>query len=63
VDYSKIMIVEDNTTVAEDCCDCLKSLGYIVTSIVPSGEEVIKRAETEKPDIVIMDIHLRDDLP
>ncbi len=59
---AKIMIVEDNTTVAEDCSDCLKSLGYIVTSIVPSGEESIKRAETEKPDAVIMDIHLRDEI-
>ena len=59
---AKIMIVEDNTTVAEDCCDCLKSLGYIVTSIVASGEESIKRAEAERPDAVIMDIHLRDEM-
>jgi len=59
---TKIMIVEDNTTVSEDCRDCLESLGYGVTSIVASGEESIKRAEKERPDAVIMDIHLRNEM-
>ncbi|MCD6273666.1 MAG: response regulator, partial [Deltaproteobacteria bacterium] len=59
---SRIMIVEDNTTVSEDCRDRLESLGYSVTSIVSSGEESIVRAETERPDAVIMDIKLRDDM-
>ena len=59
---AKIMIVEDNTTVAEDCYDCLENLGYSVTSIVSSGEESIEKAETERPDVVIMDIHLRNDM-
>jgi len=57
---SRIMIVEDNTTVAEDCRDCLEARGYNVTSIVASGEESIERAEVERPDSVIIDIHLRD---
>ncbi len=57
---AKIMIVEDNTTVATDCQDCLISLGYNVTSIQASGEESILKAETEMPDAVLMDIHLRD---
>ena len=58
---SKIMVVEDNTTVAEDCRECLENLGYSVTSIVASGEESIERAEAERPDAVLMDIHLRDE--
>ncbi len=58
----KVMIVEDNTTVAEDCRECLESLGYTVTSIVASGKESIQRAEAELPDIVLMDIHLRDEI-
>ena len=57
---AKIMIVEDNTTVAKDCQDCLENLGYKVTSIVVSGEESIQKAETELPDAVLMDIRLRD---
>ncbi len=59
---SRIMIVEDNATVSEDCRDCLESLGYSVTSIVASGEESIDKAGTERPDAVIMDIHLRDEM-
>ena len=57
---ANIMIVEDNTTVAVDCHDCLINLGYNVTSIQASGEESIQRAEEEHPDAVLMDIHLRD---
>jgi len=59
---TKVMIVEDNTTVAEDCYDCLKNLGYSVTSIVSSGEESIEKAEIEQPDAVIMDIYLRSEM-
>jgi len=56
----KVMIVEDKAMVAEDCRNCLESLGYLVTSILASGEESIEKAESEQPDIVLMDIHLRD---
>lgn len=59
---TKVMIVEDNTMVAEDCRDCLESLGYTVTSIVSSGEESVEKAGDENPDAVIMDIHLRDEM-
>jgi len=59
---AKIMIVEDNTTVAEDCRDCLENLGYSVTSMVASGEESIEKAEAERPDAVLMDIRLRDEM-
>jgi len=54
------MIVEDNAAVAEDCRDCLLSLGYCVTAIVASGEEAIAKAGADRPDAVLMDIQLRD---
>ncbi len=57
---NKIMIVEDNTTVAEDYRDCLENFGYVATSVVASGEESVVRAEIDRPDVVIMDIQLRD---
>ena len=60
MDTAKIMIVEDNTTVARDLRDCLENLGYGVTSLVASGEESIAKAHAERPDAVIMDIRLRD---
>ncbi|MCP3889253.1 MAG: response regulator [Desulfobulbaceae bacterium] len=60
MESTKIMVVEDNTTVAADCRECLINLGYNVTSIQASGEEAIIKAQTELPDAVLMDIHLRD---
>ncbi len=59
---ANIMIVEDNATVAEDCCESLKALGYDVTAIVASGEECIEKVYAEPPDAVLMDIHLRDEM-
>ncbi|MCF7958572.1 MAG: response regulator, partial [Phycisphaerae bacterium] len=56
----KVMIVEDNATVAQDCCDSLESLGYTVTAIIASAEESIERVDLDRPDAVLMDIHLRD---
>ena len=57
-DTRKIMIVEDNAAVAEDCRIFLESLGFEVSSIVATGEESIQRAVIDKPDVVLMDIHL-----
>ncbi len=62
MDSAKVMIVEDKATVAEDCRDCLESLGYSVTSMVATGEESIERAAAERPDVVLMDIHLREEM-
>ena len=59
---AKVMIVEDNTTVAKDLQGCLQDLGYEVTSIHASGEEATRNIESECPDVVMMDIHLRDQM-
>ena len=59
---TRIMIVEDNSTVAKDLYECLEGLGYGVMPSLASGEESIERAEAERPDAVIMDIHLRTEM-
>lgn len=56
---TRIMIVEDEPAVARDMQDCLLMGGYGVTSIVGTGEKAIQLAEEERPDLVLMDIHLR----
>ncbi len=58
MEAARILIVEDNTTVAEDCRECLETYGYTVTSIVVSGEDSIRAAEADRPDAVLMDIKL-----
>lgn len=57
-----VMVVEDMPEVALDIQDCLKELGYRVLEGGASGEEAIKIAGKKRPDMVLMDIHLRGKL-
>lgn len=57
----KILIVEDERIVAEDILRTLRNCNYDVSSIVSSGKEAIKEAGGNKPDLVLMDIKLRED--
>ncbi|MBU2549528.1 MAG: response regulator [Proteobacteria bacterium] len=56
---AKIMIVEDETTVALDISTILARMGYEIAAVVGSGEEAVSSAERERPDVVLMDIGLR----
>jgi CheY-like chemotaxis protein len=58
----RILIVEDEMITAMDEQNCLESIGYEVIGIVASGEEAIKLAETERPDLVLMDITLEGEM-
>ncbi len=55
---SKILIVEDEMIIARDIKGKLESLGYDVVGIVSSGEDAINKAETDKPNLILMDIEL-----
>ncbi len=55
---ARILIVEDELIIASDLRKILTNFGYEVTSIAISAEEAIKKAEFEKPDLVLMDIVL-----
>ncbi len=55
----KVLIVEDNSLVAEDCSETLLNLGYTVIDIVAYGEKAVEVARTHRPDLVLMDIKLR----
>lgn len=59
---AKILIVEDESIIAEDIADSLESIGYTVVGIVASGEEAIVLAGKLQPDLVLMDIMLQGDL-
>jgi len=54
-----ILIVEDEQIVAKDIEQNLKKLGYNTVGIASVGEDAIKKAEKEKPDMVLMDIMLK----
>lgn len=55
----RILIVEDENIVAKDLEFTLKDLGYAISGVVDSGEEAVKRAKDDRPDLVLMDIMLR----
>lgn len=55
----KILIVEDDIIVARDIEQSLKGFGYRVEGIISSGEEAVIRAQSQRPDLVLMDIRLK----
>src|SRR5215510_421971 len=57
-----VMVVEDEQLIAKDIADTLTKLGYDVTGTVSSAEACVESAETQRPDLVLMDIHLQGEL-
>ncbi len=55
----KILVVEDESIVAEDIRMTLEKLGYSVPSVVTSGDMAVKKAKEDVPDLVLMDIMLQ----
>ncbi len=54
----RIMVVEDEGVTAMRIQRSMEEMGYIVTSTLVSGEDAVKKAADEKPDLVLMDIVL-----
>src|SRR5919108_5399746 len=55
----QIMVVEDESIVAEDMKAMLEGFGYTVPTVAFSGEEAVKKAFDTHPDLVLMDIVLK----
>jgi DNA-binding LytR/AlgR family response regulator len=58
----KILIVEDEMLIAANIAMQLEVIGYEVIGIIPRGEEAIKVAQYDKPDLVLMDINLKGEM-
>lgn len=56
----KILIVEDDFISAEYLKEILEGAGYNVVDTVDTGYKAIREAKLLKPDIVLMDIMLKD---
>lgn len=57
-----ILIVEDEILVARDIKARLTRMGYDVLDMASKGAEAIEKALRLRPDLVLMDINLRDDI-
>jgi len=58
----KIMIVEDEGLIAADIEIRLRQAGYNVVAIVDTGSRAVQTAAAEKPDLIVMDVHLKGDM-
>ena len=56
---AQILIVEDDAVIAVHLEQILHQRGYRVAGIFASGEEAVMYVKTLKPDVILMDIHLR----
>ncbi len=57
-----ILIVEDEAIIAMEIENQLQSLGYKVTSIVDTSKKAIKKAEEDRPDLILMDIRIKGEM-
>jgi putative two-component system response regulator len=58
----KILVVEDEWVVANQICDNLKDMGYVVCSTASTGDEAIRKVEADRPDLILMDIVLKGEM-
>jgi CheY-like chemotaxis protein len=59
---ARIMVVEDDLTLAHVFRSRLETLGYEVSSLVASGEDAVRVALEDHPDLILMDVMLEDDM-
>lgn len=59
MEKANILIAEDETIVALDIEGRMKKLGHTVCGLATTGEAAIEKATDKKPDLVLMDIHLK----
>ncbi len=59
---TRILIVEDEAIIAMEIENQRQGLGYEITSIVNTGDKAIKKAEADKPDLMLMDIRIKGEM-
>ena len=59
---AKVLIVEDESIVAQDLQFTLEDLGYDVPTIANSGESAIRNVTEHQPDLILMDIRIIGEL-
>src|SRR2546425_10854802 len=53
MDKARILVVEDESLLAEDIQERLKNLGYEVAAVAHSGEEALAGVAAAQPDLVL----------
>ncbi|MEQ6165687.1 response regulator [Ekhidna sp. MALMAid0563] len=56
----KVLIVEDNPITSQDLKEIIVENGMVVTDVVKTQQEAIRSFQSNKPDILLVDINLKD---
>lgn len=56
----RVLVVEDEVLIGGDIQACLTDMGFDVPVVVATGREAIRQAGELRPDIIIMDIMLKE---
>ena len=59
MDKAKILIVEDEKSIAKVMKLMLYQVGYCICDVVETGEEAVDIALEKRPDLILMDIKLQ----
>jgi len=59
---TRVLVVEDESIVAESICRTLQGMGYQVEGACAVGSDAIARVALRRPDVVLMDIGLRGEI-
>ncbi len=62
MEKSRLLIVEDESIIARDLSASLESMGYEVVGIEVSGRGAIESVSQKRPDLVLMDIELQENM-
>lgn len=58
----QVLIVEDESIIADEIKDCLEENDFTVTDIVSTSETAIRSIEQQTPDVILMDISIKGKL-
>jgi DNA-binding NarL/FixJ family response regulator len=59
--HGRVLVVEDDFLVAMQIESALNEAGFEVAGVASSGEEAIELAISQRPQLIVMDIHLAGD--
>lgn len=59
---TSVLVVEDEQIISLDLQQSLEEMGYAVVGAADNGQEAISIADSQRPDVVLMDIMLKGDM-
>lgn len=59
---TRVLVVEDESIVAEDLRERLEKNNYEVIGVADSGKEAIERVKQTRPDLLLMDVRVKGEL-